>query len=231
MAFAGSLTARTRNWQPRCEGYNRSRMARQTAFVSYSHLADADAALTIARELSRLGTKWFESKRPILIDRHHIPPSVQSRAATEQALQNLMERADYLILLASPEAAKSEWVAFEIENWIAKRGVQSIILALTDGMIAWDSESSAFDVARSSAVPPALRAAFSTEPLYVDLRRYAKGPQPEDRQLQQIAATIDGRARDFGDAEISRHRRARLLLAGVFGAGAILGGIVVWLAA
>ena len=50
-----------------------------------------------------------------------------------------------------------------------------LLLAVTDGDVAWDDDIADFDMRRSTAIPPALAGSFAEEPRYVDLRADTEG--------------------------------------------------------
>jgi hypothetical protein len=60
------------------------------------------------------------------------------------------------VLLASPQAAQSEWVGREIQQWKATKSVERILLVVTEGECHWDAGRGDFDPDRSTAVPPSL---------------------------------------------------------------------------
>jgi hypothetical protein len=106
-----------------------------------------------------------------------------------------------LILLASPEAARSEWVTREITYWTEHKPLEKLLIVLTDGEIVWDQAASDFDWARTTALPPVLGRAFADEPRYIDLR-WAR--------TQEHLSLNDGRFRDrVADLAASLHHRPR----------------------
>ena len=46
--------------------------------------------------------------------------------------------ARFFVLLASPDAAASEWVNKEVEHWREVHGVDTILPVLTDGTWEWN---------------------------------------------------------------------------------------------
>lgn len=83
-----------------------------------------------------------------------------------------------MILLASPEAARSTWVGRECEYWTRSGRRGNLLLALTDGDIVWDPQRGDFDWDATTALPPSLRGVFTEEPLYIDLRWARSDEQP-----------------------------------------------------
>jgi hypothetical protein len=74
-------------------------------------------------------------------------------------------------------------------------------LVLTDGELIWNETLNAFDLDRSSALPPALQTRFEDEPLHCDFRWAQKGeiaklPEAEyENVIGSIAATFHGRGK------------------------------------
>jgi len=48
---------------------------------------------------------------------------------------------EYLILLASPEAARYPWIAKEVEYWLEHKSPDRLFIGLTDGELAWDGSA------------------------------------------------------------------------------------------
>ena len=142
---------------------------RYSAFISYSH-ADAKAVRKLHRQLEtyRLpvqlaGPKGHGARRlkPVFRD------SDEMSAAHDltEAIREALAQADYLIVICSPDAAKSQWVGREIEVFRALHGDRRILAALMSG----DPETS---------FPPALRHGAhdsAIQPLAADFRPGASG--------------------------------------------------------
>ena len=113
-----------------------------------------------------------------------------------------LKAARHFILLASPAAAQSYWVQFEIESWLSVADTNRMLLVLLEGEIHWSTENKDFDWDRTSALPRALAGHFPSQPLYADLRlRSARETQPNSakvakRTAAQLASVLDGIAFD-----------------------------------
>lgn len=84
------------------------------AFLSYSHAADAGLSMALRDALQQLSKSWHKP-RALRVFRDN-----SSLAATEAlwpSVQAAMDASRYFILLASPEAAASPWVAREVSYW------------------------------------------------------------------------------------------------------------------
>ena len=105
-------------------------MTSYDAFISYSHAKDKPIAAALQTAVQRLGKAWYR-RRALRVFRDdtsltatpHLWPSI------EAALGN----ARFLILLASSEAAASLWVDKELAWWLAHRGPETVLIAVTEG--------------------------------------------------------------------------------------------------
>ena len=180
---------------------------RYAAFVSYSHEADARFAPTLQRTIERLGKPWYR-RRAIELFRDQsdlaVHPNLWPRIAAA------LNSSKCLMLLGSPAAAASPWVSKEIAHWRANHDITDLVIALTDGEIAWDDASGDFDWQRTTAVPKALAGAFASEPLWADFRsvRTAKNKASLREPAVRLAAGVRGMApRDLDAEELHQHRR------------------------
>jgi len=191
------------------------------AFISYSHKADGAFARQLQKALERYAAPWYRRRAlRIFRDETTLKPTPALWGSIEQALN----RSRYFILLASPEAAQSEWVNKEIAYWLAQThddGVAPaarLLIALTDGRLIWTPASNGvaagFDPAPPSALPPSLAGAHTEEPLYVDFtwadlsERRTMVHKPFHDNVARLAAAIRGIALDdlIGTA-VREHRR------------------------
>jgi hypothetical protein len=56
------------------------------------------------------------------------------------SIETALAQSRYLILLASPEAGASQWVNKEVAYWLKHKGVGTLLIALTDGILSWDQK-------------------------------------------------------------------------------------------
>jgi WD40 repeat protein len=186
---------------------------RYDAFISYSHAADHRLAPELQKGLQQLARAWYKPRAlRVFRDRS----SLAVTPALWPAIERALEDSRYFIFLASPEAAASEWVEREIRWWLERRAANSLLVVLTGGELDWDDASNRFSVARSTALPEALTAAFPEEPRYLDLRWARTRDQVSMRvpvfrdNVAEIAATLHGKPKDEleGD-DVRQHRRTR----------------------
>src|SRR5215207_6430915 len=190
------------------------------AFISYSHTADEKLAKGLQRTLNRIARpsyKWWQWWPPrVFRDQTGLIPTDDLAAAIERAPL----ASDSFVLLASPLAAASPWVDREVATWRAKKPLDRLFIALTEGALAWDDARGDFDAVHSTALPPSLRGAFEAEPLWVDFTGVR-----EDRPFARDPGFLDGAAtlaaairRTDKDAlvgeDVRQRRRTRQLVVG-----------------
>ncbi len=198
-------------------------------FISYSHAADDRLAPALQRGLQLLAKPW-NSRRALRIFRDETGLSTNPHlwSSIEQAL----DESEWFVLLASEEAAQSEWVNKEITHWLATKPADHILPVVTDGTWDWDPVKGGF-TAQSSAVPAALHGALRDEPRHLDLR-WARGQIDLDLRnsrfrsaVADLAAPMHGIAKDELEGEdIRQHRRARRLARSAVGALVLLVAIL-----
>ncbi len=180
-------------------------------FISYSRRADERLAALLQRELQRFAKPAFR-RRALRVFRDDA--SLSANPGLWSSIEQALDTSRYLVLLASPEAATSPWVAREIEHWRATEPPDRLLLVVTDGDVAWDDGIRDFDLRRSTAIPPALAGFFAEEPRFVDLRADGQGStlDPGDRRLAaaiaDLAAPVHGRSKDdLVGEDLRQHRR------------------------
>jgi hypothetical protein len=181
-------------------------------FVSYSHAADGTLAPRLQAGLQRFAKPWWRL-RAMRIFRDETGLSVNPHLWV--SIQAALDESEWFILLASPEAAGSVWVARELEHWKATKDPKRILAVVTDGRWAWDSTINDFDWAASTAVPEALRSVYDEEPRHLDMT-WLRGEEQVDLRngrfrdaIADLAAPMRGVAKDelIGD-DVRQHRRA-----------------------
>src|SRR6266480_3020769 len=139
------------------------------AFISYSHAKDKPIAAALQSVVQKLGKPWYK-RRALRVFRDDTSLSATPRLwpSIEQALS----QSRFLILLASPEAAASPWVAKEAAYWLKHKGIDTVLIALTDGTLTWDHSAGDFDWSEATPLPPLLKRRFPDDPRWIDLRPY-----------------------------------------------------------
>ncbi|MER7454280.1 hypothetical protein ABTW96_28785 [Nocardia beijingensis] len=163
------------------------------AFLSYSGDRDRAVLPLVQNAIEKLPRPWYRFPRMrIFLDYS----GVSIGPGLEDKIVAGLSRSQWLVVVASPEAAGSEWVDREIEWWLAHRSPETILLVLSAGSLFWDEEAGDWDRARSTALPPRLFGVFASEPVYktIKWRADANGvPRPDiDAIAVGIAAVIRG---------------------------------------
>jgi hypothetical protein len=86
-------------------------MAVYDAFVSYSHAKDKPIAAALQSVIQKLGKPWYR-RRALRVFRDDT--SLSATPSLWPAIEQALGQSRYLILLASPEAAASQWVNKEV---------------------------------------------------------------------------------------------------------------------
>jgi WD40 repeat protein len=183
------------------------------AFTSYSHAADGRLAPALQAGLQRLAKPWYRTRAlQVFRDESALSANPHLWFSIERALDD----SEWLVLLASPDAARSEWVNRELEYWLKNKSVDRILPVVTDGTWEWVAGRLV-----GTAVLPALGRGISEEPRHLDLR-WAHTEADLDLHntrfrdaVAQLAAPIHGVAKDDLESEdIRLQRRARRLARG-----------------
>jgi hypothetical protein len=194
-----------------------SRAGEYDAFISYSHAADSRLAAALERGLERLARPWNRLRAmSVFRDENDLTlnPDLWGMISSR------LERARYLVLLLSPEAAASPWVNKEAAHYCDVRGSDHVLLVWTAGHLEWDDAEDDFTT-DSTAVPEALRRRFRQEPLYLDLRWAREQAElslalPRFRTaVAQVAAPIRNTTpAEIEGEDVRRRRHARRLARG-----------------
>ena len=209
------------------------------AFLSYSH-KDHKVADWLHRELERFRVPRSLAGQltpagvipsrltPIFRDRHELAAAGDLGEEIREALAS----SRYLIVLCSPDAAKSKWTNAEIEAFKRNRPEGCVLAAIIDG------DPFASDVPGREAeecFPPALRQKFDrrgrptgkrAEPLAADLRETGDGKRIG--LLKLIAGMLEVGLDDLVQRDTTRrHRRLAYAAAGSFAGMAIASGLAI----
>ena len=212
------------------------------AFISYSHSADDRIAPALQRGLHRFAKPLWQ-RRAVHVFRDETNLTVDPDLFGK--ITDTLDQASHFILLASPAAAQSKWVAREVAHWLDHRDAERLLIVVTDGDVEWDDAAADFDWTRTTALPEVLRGAFEREPLFLDLRwtreaQWADGEQDfsRDPRFLDCVARLSARLRGMSLDEISgedvrQHRRTRRIAAAAVAlivAGAAAAGVGAWFA-
>jgi WD40 repeat protein len=199
---------------------HRSAVERYDAFISYSHVASGHVARAIQNGLQHLA-KPFYKLRAIRVFRDETDLSAASDLGNE--IREALEKSRYFVLLASPEAARSNWVRQEVQYWLEKKDPERLLIVCTQGSIAWrDGDgrpgSGDFDWDQTNALPANLMHVFEHEPHWVSLPQTTSEADLSRRnplfmrEVARIAAPIRGmELTELVNADRREHRRTLLL--------------------
>jgi len=200
---------------------------RYSAFISYNHRDRAHAVwLHRALESYRLPKRLHDAETPFGVIGARLPPVFRDRdelaASTDlaEAVREALVVSNALIVICSPNGAKSRWVNEEIRSFIALGRRHRIICLVVDG------NPGSRDPA-TEAFPPALLEGVETEPLAADLRPEADGRN--DARLKILAALLAVPYDDLRQREAARRQRRLMLVASVSGVLALaMSGLAVF---
>jgi hypothetical protein len=181
--------------------------------MSYSHALDGVLAPAVQKCLHQLARPWNRPRAlRVFRDKTNLPLTDDLWMEIESALA----QSRYFILLASPPAAESRWVARELAWWKEHHGPSRILVVLTDGEIVWDDGRADFDWHRTTALPGQMAAWFPAEPLWIDLRWARKENLSVRhsrfrREIAALAAPVHGTSPDeLENEDLRQHRKVRL---------------------
>src|ERR1700716_3285295 len=124
------------------------------AFISYSHVKDKPIAAALQSVVQKLGKPWYR-RRALRVFRDDT--SLSATPSLWPTIEQALGQSRFLILLASPEAAASPWVNKEVAYWLEREGADTLLIAVTDGVLAWDNASNDFGWHENTPLPPALK--------------------------------------------------------------------------
>ena len=145
-----------------------------------------------------------------------------------RAIRAALDASRWFVLLASPEAARSDWVGEEITHWVSTKGTDHLLVVVTDGSWTWDNDSGDLSPA-STAGSPALRDVFPAEPKYLDMSwaRRDAGLTLRNARFRDQVATLAAAIREVPKEEIEGEdvglqRRTRRIVRAVIAALTVL---------
>ena len=192
------------------------------AFISYSHAADDRLAPALQSGLQRFGKPWYRLRSiRVFRDKTGLAVTPELWGSIERALSS----SEFFVLLASPQAAGSKWVAQEVEWWLQHRTRDRLLIVLTEGDLTWDAPASDFDWGRTTALSRTLKKRFLQEPNYLDLRWARNETDVSLRQprfleaIASLTASLRDRPLDelIGDDVRQHQKTMRLLRIAVLG--------------
>jgi tetratricopeptide (TPR) repeat protein len=184
---------------------------RYSAFISYNH-RDRDWAVWLHRALERYSVPkrlwgrpapWGQIGArlpPVFRDRDELATSSDLAASVREALGESAT----LVVVCSPNSARSKWVDEEIQTFVAGGRAQSIRLIIVDG------EPHSPDPARE-CLPPSLMRDGAPEPLAADVRKAGDGKEPA--KLKLLAGILGVPYDELRQREAARRQKRLAVLA------------------
>ena len=181
------------------------------AFISYSHAVDGALAPALQHGLQRFAKPWYRA-RALRVFRDEA--SLSANPGLWSSIEHALDSSLYFILLGSPAAASSPWVAREAAHWRETKPIENLVIGLTEGELVWDDGAGDFDWKRQIALPETLRGAFREEPRFIDLRwaHASEHLSLSDARFRdavaEFAAPLHGVPKDvLAGEEVRQHRR------------------------
>jgi hypothetical protein len=109
-------------------------LGQYSAFLSYSWKQDTKLATKLHSAL-RVTKSPLHRTRRVFRDKSDLSRHLKTHPHLEEALKDAIAGSEFFVLLASPLAAKSEWVELEASVWIKTHGVKRLLVVVTSGSI------------------------------------------------------------------------------------------------
>ncbi len=184
------------------------------AFISYARAASGALALDLQNGLERFAKPW-NKLRAVRVFRDDA--SMSANTALWSTIQRALEQSEWFVLLATPQAAASEYVNDEVTWWVTHKGADKLLLVHAAGIVDWDDDAGDFSEV-SDAIPAALKGAYKEEPRWVDVTWYGQAgslQRADPRFVERVAdlsAAVRGIERDILLGEnVRQHRKTRRL--------------------
>lgn len=205
-------------------------MATYDAFISYSHARDKPIAAAMQSLLQSLGKPWYR-RRALTIFRDDA--CLAATPTLWPAIEVALSQSRYLVLLASPQAAKSQWVTREVEYWLKHKSVNTILIAVTAGRLEWDQPADDFVWNEFTPLPRVLKTQFRAEPKWVELHSFRRRSMRSSSRFAELGATLAAAIYgvpkdDLLSKEVSQQRRAMMLASATAGVMMVLGATSAW---
>ena len=134
-------------------------MSLYDAFVSYSHAKDKPIAAALQTVIQKLGKPWYR-RRMLRVFRDDT-----SLAATPElwpTLEKTLDQSRFILILASPQFAKSKWCGMEVAHWLKHKSLDTLLIAVTDGDLKWDDAAADFVWDETTPLPAVVSPRCST---------------------------------------------------------------------
>ncbi len=188
------------------------------AFISYKH-SDTEQGKAFVQRLESALKRYAKPllSPPIKLFRDEV--SMMPGADLPGLIRAGLEQSEFLVLLASPEAAASPWVKDELNIWFEElgRSEDTLIIVLLEGQINLNRQK-LINWRRSPSLPSSLKAYLTKLPLWVNFSAlrsiddYALENPGFKVGINGIVARFRGREpEDMLGEEVAQHRKTRRL--------------------
>jgi hypothetical protein len=136
-------------------------------FISYKHSEKSiTIAETIEKDVKTYGRLIFQPPMRVFRDVYQLNIGDNLSSSIMKALNNT----EYLVYLASPEAAASAWVIKELMYWCSElKRPDKLLIVVIDGTIAIDTDASTINWDQTDCLPAFLKDYIKYEPIYYDM--------------------------------------------------------------
>ena len=197
------------------------------AFISYKHGASGHFAADLELALKEYAKPLLAPPIRIFRDEKYIVPDIN----LPKLITDALDASEYLLLLASPDAARSPWVHAELQHWCGDlKRTKELIVILLEGRIVIDPLTKQIDWPQTDALPPVLSEYLPAVPYYLDFTQgdYQAGTGLRHPAFRHAVNTIMARFRgvslnDMVGIEVRQHRRNLKLRNAAISAVAIFG--------
>jgi hypothetical protein len=201
--------------------------SRFAAFISYRHKKSSEFAENLELAIKAYAKPIWQRPMDVFRDEKYLVPG----KPLDELIRAALEGSAYLIYLASPDAAASEWVTDELHQWCFEFDrLEELIIVLGEGTIAYDPVTKALDWKRTNCLPSRLEGVIEKVPLFIDARDFANPTMQklENAEFRRAVNQIVARLRNIDPIEMSgremlQHRRNLRLRNALFAAVAASG--------
>jgi hypothetical protein len=172
---------------------------RYNAFISYSRSASASVAKSVQIGIERYAKPWNKVRAAYIF---RDDSNMSANPGLWSAIRDGLEASEWFVLIASPEAARSEYVNREVSWWLANREASTLLLVRSSGEIAWDEGDHCFVAGGESAIPKVLAHAYAEEPRWVDLSWYTSEADRSDPRFESAVADLSSAIREIDRDEL-----------------------------
>lgn len=160
-------------------------MKKYDAFISYKVDSDIDFARQLQKKLENYGRRWYKGRNTHI---YRDETNLSANPDFWQSLKDAIDHSNFCIYIASKEGSKSKWVQRELDYWLSRNGIETIIIVLLDGDIVWNDSTNSLSIKDTTALPEILSRQYNFEPKYVDF----KSAWSKKHNLQNNNVYLDG---------------------------------------